>query len=93
MVLGGASQKISTIVELAEELYEKVTELREQLAATRETLDGVDDRVRGLEREADEQRAILEAVAAAQGIDVDDVLSDLDGDGESGEGVGDELFE
>lgn len=74
MVLGNAGKKIGTIVELAEELYEKVTELKEQLAETRETVEATNRRVAELEREAARQRALIEALAKERGIDVDAVL-------------------
>lgn len=77
-MIGGAGKKIGTMVDLAEKLYEQVTAVREQLNATTETVDETADRVERLESEVAEQRALLEAIAEEQGIDVD-------GPGESSE--------
>lgn len=76
MVLGSATQKIQTIVELAEDLYEKVTELREELLETKDTVRNIDERVTAIERELDEQRVILEEVAADHDISTDDLFED-----------------
>jgi uncharacterized coiled-coil DUF342 family protein len=80
-MLGKAGQKISRIVELAEELYERVVELREQVGELRETTRETRDQVAELEAELATQRALLEALAEAQGLDVESIRSAaLDGD-------------
>lgn len=83
MVLGSATQKIQTIVELAEDQYEKVTELREELLETQESVQDIHDRIGVIEDELDEQREILEAIASAHDISTDD-LFDRDEDSLSG---------
>lgn len=70
-MLGNAGQKISRMVELAETLYEKVVQLREEVQALRETAQETRDRIAGLEREVADQRAVLEAVAEAHDLDVE----------------------
>lgn len=74
MVLGSATQKIQTIVELAEDQYEKVTELREELLETQESVQDIQDRIGVIEDELDEQREILEAIASAHDISTDDLF-------------------
>lgn len=74
MVLGSATQKIQTIVELAEDLYEKVTELKEELQQTQETVHDVDGRVAGIEEELDQQRVILEGIANELDISIDELF-------------------
>ena len=76
-MIGGAGKKLGTMVELAEELYERVNELRSRLEAVDETVESTADRVESIEREAAEQRAILEAMAEAQGIDVEVVVDSV----------------
>lgn len=73
-MLGGATQKISTIVELAEELYDRVNELRQRLEAVDDTVESTGARVEAIEGELAEQRAILEAIAADHGVDVATVI-------------------
>jgi uncharacterized coiled-coil DUF342 family protein len=75
-MLGNAGQKITRIVDLAEELYERVVELREQVSELRETTQDTHDRVAGLENEVAAQRALLEALAETEGLDVDELRSD-----------------
>lgn len=74
MVLGDTAKRIQRIVELAEDLYERVNELRRQILALRETVEETSGRVVELEHELDRQRALLEALADDRGIDVEAVL-------------------
>lgn len=76
MVLGSATQKIQTIVELAEDLYEKVTEVREELLETKDTVRDINERVTAIERELDQQRVIIEEIAADHDISSDDLFVD-----------------
>jgi archaellum component FlaC len=69
-MIGGAGKKISTIVDLAEELYERVNELRARVESVSDTVDDTADRVERLESELAEQRALVSAIAEEQGIDV-----------------------
>ncbi|MDY6817928.1 MAG: DUF5798 family protein [Halobacteriales archaeon] len=78
MVLGNATQKIQTLVELAEELYEKVMEIRQQLVTLKETAGETNERVARLEQEVAEQRAILEALAEREDIDIDATVGDIE---------------
>lgn len=75
-MLGNAGQKISRMVELAETLYDRVVELREEVQALRETTRETRDRVAALEAQATEQRALLEALAEAEGLDVEAIVAE-----------------
>lgn len=88
-MLGGAGQKISTMVELAEDLYEKVNELRQRVESVSDTVEETGERVEAIEGELAEQRALIEALAEAQGVDVDAATAPLD-EGESGDTDGGE---
>lgn len=90
-MIGGAGKKIQTIVELAEELYERVNELRSRLEEVDRTVEETAERVESLERDVAEQRALLEALAGAEGIDVDAVVGsevDVAGSGPEGDDEG-----
>ena len=83
-MIGGAGKKISTMVDLAEELYERVNDLRARMESMTETVEGTADRVERLEAEVAEQRALVAAIAEEQGIDVDAVRESASvGSGES----------
>ncbi|MFC6976007.1 DUF5798 family protein [Halomicroarcula sp. GCM10025709] len=76
MGLGSTAKKIQKVADIAEELYSKVNELKSQLQELRGTVEETNDRVDELDRELAEQRALLEAVAEEQGIDVATVQTD-----------------
>lgn len=73
MGFGSTAKKLQSVVDMADDLYAKLGELREQLAAIRETIDTTNDRVGEIETELEEQRAILEALAEANDVEIPDV--------------------
>lgn len=75
MGIGGTAKKLQKVAEMAEDVYARLNELREQLAQMRETAQETRDRVDKLERENAEQRALLEALAEKEGIDVETVTA------------------
>lgn len=76
MPLGGATKKLQKLVDTAEELYQRVNELREEINALRETVQETNATVERLEVDLDQQRALVEALAHEQGVDVDRVLAE-----------------
>ncbi|MFC7076030.1 DUF5798 family protein [Haloarcula halophila] len=76
MGLGSTAKKIQKVADIAEDLYAKVTELKTQLQELRGTVEETNDRVDDLDRELAEQRALLEAIADEQGIDVETVQTE-----------------
>jgi len=77
MPLGGVTDKVQKILDTAEELYKRVTELREQVMEVRETVQQTDERVATLENKLDQQGAVLEALAEHEGIDVDELVTEV----------------
>ncbi|MES3518160.1 MAG: DUF5798 family protein [Natronomonas sp.] len=75
MGFGSATKKIQKVADMAEELYARMNELGEQILEMRETLQETHNRVAALENKIDQQQALLEALAAEQGIDVDRQLT------------------
>lgn len=92
MGFGGTTQKLQKVASMAEDVYAKLNELRDQIQAMRETVDRVD-------RRTAENRALLEALAAEEDVDVDAVLTetaieeaedvDSTAEGATGEATGD----
>ncbi|AUX10180.1 hypothetical protein AArcSl_2560 [Halalkaliarchaeum desulfuricum] len=76
MGLGGTAKKIQTLADTAEKMYQRLNELREQVQATQESVTDTTDRVKRLENEMAEQRALLNAVAAELDIDVETVSAE-----------------
>ena len=77
-MLGNAGKKLQKMMDLAEELYERMNQLREQLRELQATVEKTNATVGEIEAEQAEQRALIEAIAAEQGLDVDTVLEDDD---------------
>lgn len=73
MGFGSTAKKVQKLADTAEKLYSKLNELREQVAEMREKLDSTSERVERLEQENAHQRALLEALAEEEGIDVDSI--------------------
>jgi uncharacterized coiled-coil DUF342 family protein len=76
MGIGGTAKKLQKVAEMGEELYKRMNDLRAQVSEMRETVTATHERVDGLEREVAEQRAILEALAEREGIDLDAVVAE-----------------
>lgn len=77
MGLGGATKKLQKVADMGEELYAKMNELREQILTMRETLEETHERVERLENKIDQQEAILEALAKNEGIEVEELLTEV----------------
>jgi TolA-binding protein len=77
MGLGGATKKLQKVADMGEELYGKMNELRDQILEVRETVGDTNQRVARLENRIDQQGAILEALAHEEGIDVDEILTEV----------------
>jgi peptidoglycan hydrolase CwlO-like protein len=71
MGLGSTAKKLQRTVDAVEDLYSKVNDLRERMVSTEKTVNDTNDRVAVLETELAEQRAVLDALADEQGVDVD----------------------
>jgi len=95
MGLGSATKKLQKVTSLAEESYKRINELREQLQHLREEVESTSQQVDVIEHDLAEQRALIEALAEKEGIDVEKVVADaniedvdIGDDGETGDGKG-----
>lgn len=77
MGLGGATKKLQKVADMGDELYSKINELREQILEMRETVQDTNERVNALENKVDQQGAILEALAEQEGLNVDELLTQV----------------
>ena len=77
MGLGSATKKIQKVADMGEELYSRINELREQIMEMRETVNETNERVAAVENKVDGQAAILEALAQKEGIDIDELLTEV----------------
>lgn len=78
MGLGGTAKKIKKLSDLAEKMYAQVGELRETVTELRDRVEMTTERIEHLEAESRRQRALIEAMADQQGVDVDAVLDEVE---------------
>ena len=76
MGLGGTARKLQKVTDMAEDVYARLNDLREQIVEMRETTQDTSDRVDRLERETAEVRALVEALAEAEGVDVERITAE-----------------
>jgi peptidoglycan hydrolase CwlO-like protein len=100
MGLGSTAKKLQQIADMAEDVYARLNQLREQVNETRKTVDETKARVDGMDRELAEQRALIEALAEKQDVDIEAITAEVhvvdaeavagdDGDGDGGESTTD----
>lgn len=78
MPFGDTAKKIQQLSNAAEELYGKMNEMREQLQSLKERVEKTDEAIGRMDRELDEQRVILEAIAEEHDIDVEGLVAELE---------------
>lgn len=76
MGLSSATKKLQKVTSLAEESYKRINELREQLQDLRAEVETTSDQVDVIEHDLAEQRALIEALAEKEGIDVEKVVAE-----------------
>lgn len=90
MGFGSTAKKVQKLANLAEKTYKRLNELREQIQEVRSTVDETGVRVETLAEEVTEQRAILDAVARELDLDPDEIVTELEPDGEDASSEADE---
>ena len=97
MGLGNTAKRLQKVVDAAEQLYAKMNEIIGELKSLQSEVERTSQQVDRMERDLAEQRALVEAVAEREGVDVESVLAeveeeptgehgDADADGETAEG-------
>jgi len=74
--LGNTKQKIQTMIDQAEKAYTKMNEVRDDVEQLRQQLEHTSEQVDSVSHELAEQRAVVEALAEKEGIDVEQVIAD-----------------
>lgn len=78
MGLGSTAKKVQRLSNLAEKLYAQVNEVLERLSDLTDRVETASEDIETVRHEQREQRAILEAIAAEQGIDVASAIEEAD---------------
>ncbi|MBO4248443.1 hypothetical protein IL252_11520 [Halomicrobium sp. IBSBa] len=76
MGLGSTAKKVQKLADLAEKMYKRINHMVEQLQDLRGTVDETGARVEEIERELEQHRTLLEAIAEEHDIDVDSAVTD-----------------
>lgn len=95
MGLGGTAKKLQKVADMAEDVYAKLAALREEVVETRETVEETAERTAALEQQVAAQRAQIDRLLEANGVDPADVVEeptiqargvDTEPDGDAGAG-------
>lgn len=78
MDIAGTKKKIQRVVKVGEETYKKINEVIEELEELQDDLAKTSEQVDHIEREQAEQRALLEALAEEQNLDVEEILDSVE---------------
>jgi DNA repair ATPase RecN len=73
MGFGSTAKKLQTVVDMADDLYAKLSELATQLKTLQNTAEETANRVDAIDDELAEQRELIEAIAAEHDINPDDI--------------------
>jgi uncharacterized protein YukE len=97
--LGDTTKKLQKVAGMAEDVYQRMSELRDQMVELRKTVEATHETVRGLDRRVAEQEALVRELAEREGVDVEAVIAeaniteaeaaDTDADTDAGGGDGD----
>lgn len=76
--IAGTKKKLQRMVKVAEETYKKINEVIEEIEQLQTDLATTSEQVDHIETELAEQRALIEAIAEDQGLDVETILEDVE---------------
>lgn len=84
MGLGSTAKKLQRVADLAEDLVGRLNELRDRVNTMEKTVDTTNERVATMQEELATQRALIEALAEAEDVDVEAVLEAAESGDEGG---------
>lgn len=83
MGLGSTAKTVSRIADLAETLYEQLNAVKGQLETVKTQLERTNERVEAIDHRSRYNEALLEAIAAEQGVDVEALREAIEGAAET----------
>lgn len=78
MDIAGTKKKLQRMSKVAEESYKKMNEMMERMQKLQEDLETTSKQVDSIEYDLAEQRAIIEALAEEEDLDVEEILEEAD---------------
>jgi septal ring factor EnvC (AmiA/AmiB activator) len=77
MGLGSTAKTLQKVADIAEKLFKRMNQMRQEIQGLQAALDNTETDTAELRRELAETRALVEAVAEAEGVDTEAVLEDV----------------
>jgi len=78
MDITGTKNKIQRVIKVAEESYKKINEVIEKIDRLQKDLATTSEQVDHIEMELAEQRVLIERMAEEQGLDVEEILAEVE---------------
>ncbi len=78
MGLGSTAKKLQKVADIAEKLFKRISAMRSEIQDLQGAVEGAETDAAELRRELAETRALVEAVAEAEGVDTEAVLANVD---------------
>jgi septal ring factor EnvC (AmiA/AmiB activator) len=78
MDIAGTKKKVQRLSKMVEKSYKKINEMLSRMQTVEEDLDRTSRQVDHIEYDLAQQRALLEALAAERGLDVEEVLDEAE---------------
>lgn len=76
--IAGTKKKLQRMIKVAEESYKKINEVIEEIEQLQKDLETTSQQVDHIEIELAEQRALIEALAENEDLDVEAILEDVE---------------
>jgi predicted RNase H-like nuclease (RuvC/YqgF family) len=76
MGLGSTAAKLKKLVNMVEQVFEQMKELRDRVQELDETIDDMDQRLDRIDARGKREEALLSALAEQDGIDVESLLEE-----------------
>ena len=78
MGLGSTAKKLQKVADIAEQLFKRINAMRSEIQDLQGAVEGAETDAAELRRELAETRALVEAVAEAEGVDTEAALANVD---------------
>ena len=78
MGLGSTAKKLQKVADIAEQLFKRINAMRSEIQDLQGAVESTETDAAELRRELAETRAIVEAVAEAEGVDTEAALANAD---------------
>lgn len=78
MGFGSTAKKLQKVADIADQLFKRINAMRSEIQDLQGAVEGAETDAAELRRELAETRALVEAVAEAEGVDTEAALADVE---------------